>query len=63
MPSFQYLSFHTTDSPHTGGNQCTLGTRADNIPVQHTNQVRKPCKNLQCVPAELKTSCMIKAIQ
>ena len=54
---------HIADHLHTGAHQLTLGTRADHDPIQHTNQVRKPCINLQCVPAELKTNCMIKEIQ
>ena len=53
----------TTDHLHTGAHQLTLRTGAEHIPIQHTNQVRKPCINLQCIPAELKTSCMIKEIQ
>ena len=54
---------HITDCLHTGAHQLILGTRADHDPMQHTNQVRKPCINLQCIPAELKTNCMIKEIQ
>ena len=54
---------HITDHLHTGANQLTLGTRADHDPIQHKNQVKKPCINLQCIPAELKTNCMIKEIQ
>ena len=54
---------HTTDGPHTGPHQLTLRTTADHIPIQHTNQVRKPCINLQHVPPEIKTSHMIKEIQ
>ena len=54
---------HIADHLHTGAHELTLGTRADDGPIQHTNQVRKPCINLQCIPAELKTNCMIKEIQ
>ena len=28
------------DCHHTGAHQLTLGTTADHIPIQHTNQVR-----------------------
>ena len=51
------------DHHHTRAHQLTLRTRADNVPIQHTNQVRKPYKNLQCIPAEIKTSHMTKEIQ
>ena len=54
---------HIADHLHTGAHQLTLGTRADHDAVQHTNQVRKPCINLQCIPADLKTNCMIEGIQ
>ena len=54
---------HITDRLHTGVHQLTLGIRADHIPIQHTNQVNKLCINLQCIPADLKTSHMIKEIQ
>ena len=37
---------HTRDYPHTGANQLTVRTTADHIPIQHTNQVTKPCINL-----------------
>ena len=30
------------------------GTRADHNPIQHTNQVSKPCISLQHIPAELQ---------
>ena len=51
---------HIADCLHTGAHQLTLGTRADHNPIQHTNQVRKPCINLQHIPAEFKTNHMIK---
>ena len=51
----------TTDHPHTGAHQLTLGTTAGHIPVQHTNQVKVMHKS-STHPAELKTSCMIKEI-
>ena len=54
---------HIMDHLHTGPHQLTLGTRADHNPIHHTNQVRKPCINLQCIPAEFKTKHMIKEIQ
>ena len=53
---------HIIDHLHTGAHQLTLGTTADHDPIQHTNQVRKPCINLQHVPAELNTNCMIREI-
>ena len=37
---------HIADHLHTGAHQLTLGTRADDDLVQHTNQVRKPCIDL-----------------
>ena len=60
MPSLQELSFptvtpHITDCLHTRAHQPTLGTRADPVPIQHTNQVRKLCINVQYVPGDLKT--------
>ena len=54
---------HITDHLHTGVHQLTLGTRADHNPIQHTNQVRKPCINLQCIPRDLKTNHMMEEIQ
>ena len=54
---------HIADHLHTGPHQLTFRTRADHNPIQHTNQVRKPCINLQHIPAELKTNYMIKEIQ
>ena len=54
---------YITDCLHTGSHQLTLRTRADHDLIQHTNQVRKPCINLQFIPAELKINCMIKEIQ
>ena len=54
---------HIADHLHTGAHQLTLRTRADHDPVQHTNQVRKACINLQCIPADLKMNHMIKDIQ
>ena len=48
---------HISDHLHTGAHQLTLRTRADHDPIQHKNQVRKPCINLQCIPADLKTNC------
>ena len=53
----------STDCHHTGAHQLTLRSTADHISIQHTNQVRKPCINLQCIPVEIKTSHMIKEIQ
>ena len=47
---------HIIDCLHTG-------IRADHIPIQHTNQVSMLGINLQCIPADLKTICMIKEIQ
>ena len=57
------LTPHTADQSHTGAHQLILRTTADHIPIQHTNQVRKPCINFQCNPAEIKTSCMMKEIK
>ena len=54
---------HITDHLHTGPHQLTLGIRADHIPNQRTNQVSKLCLNLQWIPADLKTSCIINKIQ
>ena len=54
---------HIADCLHTGAHQLTLRIREDHIPIQHTNQVSKPCINLQCIPADLKASHMIKEIQ
>ena len=54
---------HITDHLQTGAYQLTLGIRADHIPVQHTNQVSKLYINLQCIPADLKTSHIIKEIK
>ena len=54
---------HIVDCLHIGAHQLILRIRADHIPIQHTNQVSKLCINLQCVPADLKTSCTIKEIQ
>ena len=51
------------DCLHTGAHQLTLRTATDHNPVQHTNQVRKPCINLHPIQAELKANCMIKEIQ
>ena len=48
------------DNLHTGAHQLILRTKADHDHIQHKNQVRKPCINLQCVPAELKINHMIK---
>ena len=54
---------HITDHPHTGAHHLILRTRADHIPIQHTNQVRKSCINLHPVQAELQAVCMIKGTQ
>ena len=54
---------HITDHLHTGAHQLTLRIRADHVPIQCTNQVSKLCLNLQHIPADLKTSCIIKEIQ
>ena len=54
---------HIADRLHTGAHQLTLGTTADHDPIQHTNQVRKPCINLHLTPAELTANCMIKEVQ
>ena len=54
---------HITDHHHTGAHQLTLRTAADHDPIQHTNQVRKPCTNLHPIPVELRANCMIKEIQ
>ena len=54
---------YITDRLPTGAHQLTLRTTADHDPIQHTNQVRKPCINLHPIPAELKANCMIKEIQ
>ena len=54
---------HIADCLHTRAHQLTLGTTASHDPIQHTNQVRKPCINHQHIPAELKTNHMIKEIQ
>ena len=54
---------HIKDHLHTGAHQLTLRTTADHDPIQHTNQVRKPCIDLHPVPAELKANCMIKEVQ
>ena len=54
---------HITDHLPTGTHQLTLRTTADHDPIQHTNQVRKPCINLHPIPAELKANCMIKDVQ
>ena len=54
---------HIADHLHTGAHQLTLWTTADHDPIQHTNQIRKPCTNHQHIPAEIKTNCMIKEIQ
>ena len=35
-----------TDCLHTGAHQLTLRTAADHDPIQHTNQLRRPCINL-----------------
>ena len=57
------MTHHITDHPHTGAHQLTLGTTADHAPIQHTNQVRKPCINLHPIPADVKAICMIKETQ
>ena len=57
------VTCHITDHLHTGAHQLTLRIRADHIPIEHTNQVNKLCINLQCIPADLKTSCIRKEIQ
>ena len=54
---------HIADCHHTGAHQLILSIRADHILIQCTNQVSKLCINLQCVLADLKTSCIIKEIQ
>ena len=54
---------HIADHLPTGAHQLTHRTTADHDPIQHTNQVRKPCINLHPIPAELKANCMIKEIQ
>ena len=54
---------HITDCLHTGALPHTLGIRADHISIQHTNQVRTLCINLQHIPTDLKTSQMIEEIQ
>ena len=54
---------HIADCLHTGAYQLTLGTTAGHNPIQHTNQVRKPCINLHPAPAGLKANHMIKEIQ
>ena len=54
---------HLADCLHTGAHQLTLRTAAGHNPIQHTNQVRKPCTNLHPIPAELRANCMIKEIQ
>ena len=54
---------HIADHLHTGAHQLTLRIRADHVPIQHTNQVSKLCLNLQYIPADLKTSRIIKEIQ
>ena len=60
---FPAVTPHITDCLHTGAHQLNLGTTTDHDPIQHTNQVRKPCINLHPIPAELKANCMIKEIQ
>ena len=57
------VSPHIIDCLHTGAHQLTLETTADQDPIQHTNQVRKPCINPHPIPAELKANCMIKEVQ
>ena len=54
---------HTIDCLHTRTHQLILGTAADDICIQHTNQVRQPCINLVPIPAELQAMCMTKEIQ
>ena len=54
---------HIAECLHTGAHQLTLATTAGHNPIQHTNQVRKPCINLHPTPAGLKANCMIKEIQ
>ena len=54
---------HITDHLHTGAHQPTCMIRADHIPIHCTHQVSKLCIKLQCIPADLKTSCIIKEAQ
>ena len=54
---------HIADCLHTGAHQLTLRTAANHEPIQHTNQVRKPCINLHPIPTELKTNHMMQEIQ
>ena len=54
---------HITDCLYTGAHQPTLRIRTDHIPIQHTNQVNKLCINLQYIPADLRTSHIIKEAQ
>ena len=51
---------HITDCLHTGAHQLTLRTTADHDPIQHTNQVRKPCINLHPMAAELEANCKLQ---
>ena len=51
---------HISDHLHTGAHQPTLRIRADQVPVQHTNEVSKLGINLKHVPADLRTSHTIK---
>ena len=53
---------HIADCLHKEAHQFTLRTMADHDPIQHTNQVRKPCINLNAILAEFKAICMIKDI-